>query len=462
MDDSVKQESIDPNRACVLIVDDQADVRRSLKLLIEGEGYRVVTAASPEEAMVEARRLQPDIVFLDLNYQTDTTSGLEGLELLSRLRALDANRPLVVLTGWGTASLVVEAMRRGAQDFLEKPWDNARVLTVLKNQLTMVRAQEKYRRLAAENRLLLEPPSGLVTRSEVMKEILQSAERVAASNATVLITGESGTGKGLLARWVHAHSPRKDGPFIPVNLGGLVENLLESELFGHVRGAFTDARSERIGRFELAHRGTLFLDEIANLSAASQASLLHALEEGFIERVGSSKPTPVDARIVAATNADIRGQVKDGRFRADLFYRLNTVEIHLPPLRERGEDIVLLANHYFEEAARRHGKELVGFSPEALRALTQYDWPGNVRELAHVVERAVLLAGGRSIEARDLRLTSGVLAGSPEIDALTLEQAERYLVSRALEQCQGDADAAARKLGLSRSAFYRRLSKYRQ
>ena len=462
MDDSVKQESIDPNRACVIIVDDQADVRRSLKLLIEGEGYRVVTAASPEEAMVEARRLQPDIVFLDLNYQTDTTSGLEGLELLSRLRALDANRPLVVLTGWGTASLVVEAMRRGAQDFLEKPWDNARVLTVLKNQLTMVRAQEKYRRLAAENRLLLEPPSGLVTRSEVMKEILQSAERVAASNATVLITGESGTGKGLLARWVHAHSPRKDGPFIPVNLGGLVENLLESELFGHVRGAFTDARSERIGRFELAHRGTLFLDEIANLSAASQASLLHALEEGFIERVGSSKPTPVDARIVAATNADIRGQVKDGRFRADLFYRLNTVEIHLPPLRERGEDIVLLANHYFEEAARRHGKELVGFSPEALRALTQYDWPGNVRELAHVVERAVLLAGGRSIEARDLRLTSGVLAGSPEIDALTLEQAERYLVSRALEQCQGDADAAARKLGLSRSAFYRRLSKYRQ
>ena len=462
MDDSVKQESIDPNRACVIIVDDQADVRRSLKLLIEGEGYRVVTAASPEEAMVEARRLQPDIVFLDLNYQTDTTSGLEGLELLSRLRALDANRPLVVLTGWGTASLVVEAMRRGAQDFLEKPWDNARVLTVLKNQLTMVRAQEKYRRLAAENRLLLEPPSGLVTRSEVMKEILQSAERVAASNATVLITGESGTGKGLLARWVHAHSPRKDGPFIPVNLGGLVENLLESELFGHVRGAFTDARSERIGRFELAHRGTLFLDEIANLSAASQASLLHALEEGFIERVGSSKPTPVDARIVAATNADIRGQVKDGRFRADLFYRLNTVEIHLPPLRERGEDIVLLANHYFEEAARRHGKELVGFSPEALQALTQYDWPGNVRELAHVVERAVLLAGGRSIEARDLRLTSGVLAGSPEIDALTLEQAERYLVSRALEQCQGDADAAARKLGLSRSAFYRRLSKYRQ
>ncbi len=462
MDDSVKQESIDPNRACVLIVDDQADVRRSLKLLIEGEGYRVVTAASPEEAMVEARRLQPDIVFLDLNYQTDTTSGLEGLELLSRLRALDANRPLVVLTGWGTASLVVEAMRRGAQDFLEKPWDNARVLTVLKNQLTMVRAQEKYRRLAAENRLLLEPPSGLVTRSEVMKEILQSAERVAASNATVLITGESGTGKGLLARWVHAHSPRKDGPFIPVNLGGLVENLLESELFGHVRGAFTDARSERIGRFELAHRGTLFLDEIANLSAASQASLLHALEEGFIERVGSSKPTPVDARIVAATNADIRGQVKDGRFRADLFYRLNTVEIHLPPLRERGEDIVLLANHYFEEAVRRHGKDLVGFSPEALQALTQYDWPGNVRELAHVVERAILLAGGRSIEARDLRLTSGVSAGSPEIDALTLEQAERYLVSRALEQCQGDADAAARKLGLSRSAFYRRLSKYRQ
>ncbi len=462
MNDSIKPEAFDPGQACVLIADDQADVRGSLKLLIEGEGYRVVTAASPEETLVETRRLRPDIVFLDLNYQADTTSGLEGLELLSRLRALDANRPLVVLTGWGTASLVVEAMKRGAQDFLEKPWDNARVLTVLKNQLAMARVQEEYQRLAAENRLLVEPPSGLVTRSEVMKAILQGAERVAASNAAVLITGESGTGKGLLARWVHEHSPRRDGPFIRVNLGGLVESLIESELFGHVRGAFTDARSERIGRFELAHQGTLFLDEIANLSLASQASLLHALEEGFIERVGSSKPTPVDVRIVAATNADIRAQVKDGRFRADLFYRLNTVEIHLPPLRERGEDIVLLANHYFREAVHRHGKDLAGFTPGALQALGQYDWPGNVRELAHVVERAVLLAGGGSIEAHDLRLTSGVLTQSPEIDDLTLEQAERYLVSRALEQCQGDADAAARKLGLSRSAFYRRLSKYRQ
>ncbi|MHB1544464.1 MAG: sigma-54-dependent transcriptional regulator [Gammaproteobacteria bacterium] len=456
------RESTDPQLASVLIADDQADVRGALKLLIEGEGYTVVTAASPEEAYLETRRLRPDIVFLDLNYRADTTSGVEGLELLSRLRSLDPDRPLVVLTGWGTAPLAVEAMKRGAQDFLEKPWDNARVLTVLKSQLALARARQKYQRLAAENRSLVEPSSGLLTRSEIMKEILRGAERVAASNAAVLITGESGTGKGLLARWVHEHSPRAGGPFIRVNLGGLVESLIESELFGHVRGAFTDARSERIGRFELAHQGTLFLDEIANLSLASQASLLHVLEEGQIERVGSSKPVAIDVRIVAATNADIRANIKDGRFRADLFYRLNTIEMHLPPLRERCEDIVLLANHYFAETVHRHGKSLSGFSPSALQALGQYDWPGNVRELAHVIERAVLLAGGDCIELPDLRLTSGMAAKSQEIDTLTLEQAERYLVRRALELSQGDADRAARQLGVSRSAFYRRLAKYRQ
>ncbi len=462
MSDRSNRKSLDPNPPSVLIADDQADVRESLRLLLEAEGYAVITAASPEETVVQARTRHPEIVILDLNYRTDTTSGGEGLELLSRLRTLDPDRPLIVLTGWGTAPLAIEALKRGAQDFLEKPWDNARVLTVLKNQLALRHSRDEYQRLSAENRALAEPVSALICRSPLMLEILREAERVAAANATVLLTGESGTGKGLLARWMHERSLRKAGPFIRVNLGGLVESLIENELFGHVRGAFTDARSERIGRFELASRGTLFLDEIANLSLASQASLLHALEEGQIERVGSADPVAIDVRIMAATNADMRTNIAQGRFRADLFYRLNTIEIRLPPLRERCEDIGLLANHFFKDAIHRHGKSVSGLSPSALQALERYDWPGNIRELAHVIERAVLLAGGEWIGVSDLRLAPEASARAPEIENLTLEQAERYLVHRALERFRGDSDQAARQLGVSRSALYRRLAKYRQ
>lgn len=446
----------------MLVADDQDDVRVALKLLLEAEGYAVLGASSPEEALRLAGQERPDVIFLDLNYQADTTSGTEGLELLSRLRALDPARPLIVLTGWGTTGLAVEAMKRGAHDFLEKPWDNARVLTVLKNQLALLHAERQCQRLAAENRSLAELYTGFITQAPAMQRILREAEQVALSDAAVLITGESGTGKGLLARWMHERSHRRAGPFIRVNLGGLVEGLIESELFGHVRGAYTDARTERVGRFELAHRGTLFLDEIANLSLSSQASLLHVLEEGIVERVGSSKPLATDVRVMAATNADIHQSIQEGRFRADLLYRLNTVEIHLPPLRERSEDIAPLAYHYLAESIQRHGKSLEGLSTPALQALGQYGWPGNVRELAHVIERAVLLARGSYIEPDDLRLSSAPATPSQELDTLmTLDQAECYLVHRALEQCGGDADQAARRLGISRSAFYRRLTKCR-
>jgi DNA-binding NtrC family response regulator len=446
----------------ILVADDQADVRKSLKLLLEAEGYRVEAAASPEEALDRVRLLLPDAVILDLNYRTDTTSGEEGLELLGQLHDLDPARPIIVLTGWGTTALAIEAMRRGAQDFLEKPWDNTRVVSVIRNQLALARTRRDNRRLVATTRALTEAPPALVGRSRVMQQLLEEAERVAASSATILITGESGTGKGLLARWIHERSLRADGPFVRVNLGGLVDSLIESELYGHVRGAFTDARSERLGRFELANQGTLFLDEIANLSPVSQASLLHALEEGRIERVGSSTPITVDVRILAATNADIRNAVAQGQFRGDLLYRLNTIEITLPPLRERGEDIELLASHFFEEAVRQHGKSLRGMSPAARATLVGYDWPGNVRELGHVLERAVLLASGEWIEPADLRLMPGLGREAPSLENLTLEQAERYLVSQALERSRGDAEAAARQLGVSRSALYRRLAKYRQ
>ncbi len=446
----------------ILVSDDQADVRESLKLLLEAEGYRVQAAANPDEALDRVRSSLPDAVILDLNYRTDTTSGEEGLELLGQLHALDPACPIIVLTGWGTASLAIEAMRRGAQDFLEKPWDNTRVVSVIRNQLTLARTRRDNRRLAAATRVLTETPPPLIGRSGVMQRVLEEAGRVAASNAAILITGESGTGKGLLARWIHERSPRADRPFVRVNLGGLVDSLIESELYGHVRGAFTDARSERLGRFELANQGTLFLDEIANLSPVSQASLLHALEEGRIERVGSSTPIRVDVRILAATNVDIRRAVAQGQFRGDLLYRLNTIEVTLPPLRERGEDIELLASHFFAEAVRQHGKSLRGISPRALATLAGYDWPGNVRELGHVLERAVLLAAGEWIEPADLRLVPAAGHEIPSLENMTLEQAERYLVSQALERSRGDAEAAARQLGVSRSALYRRLAKYRQ
>ncbi len=450
------------NPPLILVADDQADVRESLRLLLETEGYAVKSAASPEETLVLARSVPADAVILDLNYRADTTSGEEGLELLSRLRALDAIRPLIVLTGWGTAGLAVEALKRGAQDFLEKPWDNARVLTVVRNLLALAESRRESSRLAAANRELAEAPSAFIGRSRIMGRILEEARHVASSNASILITGASGTGKGLLARWIHDQSPRSGGPFVRVNLGGLVDSLIESELYGHVRGAFTDARSDRVGRFELAHGGTLFLDEIANLSPASQASLLHALEEGRIERVGSAIPVAIDVRIIAATNAEIRQAVGDGRFRSDLLYRLNTIEIELPPLRARGEDIGLLAHHFFAQSARQNGKPLRGISADAQAALERYDWPGNVRELAHVIERAVLLATGEWVEVADLRLAQMPGSEAPGAENLTLEQAERYLVFRALEQCGGEIEAAARKLGVSRSALYRRLAKYRR
>ncbi|HEU4530527.1 MAG TPA: sigma-54 dependent transcriptional regulator [Steroidobacteraceae bacterium] len=446
-------------RPRLLVADDQPDVLTALRLLLGKEGIDVVCASSPAGALAAAAAERFDAALIDLNYARDTTSGSEGLDLLARLRQADASLPVIVMTAWATVGLAVEAMRAGARDFIEKPWDNQRLLSVVRNQLELGQALQKGRRLEAENALLRGPDDlQVIGESPAMQDVLALTQRVAAADAPVLITGENGTGKSLLARILHRASPRRERSFIEVNIGALPETVFESEMFGHVKGAFTDARQERAGRFELADGGTLFLDEIGNLPPAQQSKLLRVLESGEFEPVGASRTRKVDVRIVVATNADLARLVADGRFRQDLLFRINMVEIRIPPLRERAADIVPLATVALRNSAKRYARDLRGFDGGALRALTQYSWPGNVRELRNVVERASLLAAGDTISAADLRLQQSD-APAPTLENMSLEDAERALIRAALRRHEGSAAAAAQALGLSRSAMYRRMEK---
>lgn len=450
-----------PESIRVLIADDQHDVLEALRLLLKGEGFVLDTATSPSGVLAAVEGRDFDVVLMDLNFQRDTTSGQEGLDLLSALQQMDPTLPVVVMTAWGTVDRAVEAMRRGARDFIEKPWDNARLLATLRTQAALSAALRRSERLERENQALRgEGGPELIATSRVMQPVLRLMERVAEADAPVLISGEHGTGKDLVARRLHAASGRATGPLVTVNVGGLSDGVFESELFGHVRGAFTDAKADRVGRFELAQGGTLFLDEIANIAPSQQAKLLRVLQAGEFERVGSSRTRQVDVRILSATNADLRAEVTAGRFREDLLFRLNTVEIHLPPLRDRPEDIPLLARYFLERHAHRYGKPVDGFAPEALEALLRHTWPGNVRELDHVIERAVLLAGGSVLQEAELGLVEPRGDASARLEGMTLDDAERYLIQRALSRTQGNVSEAARALGLSRSALYRRLQRF--
>jgi len=444
--------------ARILIADDQRDVLEALRLLLKSEGYEIEMASSPAGVVTAVGERDFDAVLMDLNYQRDTTSGAEGLDLLSRLHALDATLPVVVMTAWGSVDRAVDAMRRGARDFVEKPWDNPRLLATLSTQVALGRALRRTERLESENLLLrhADAPS-FIARSRAMLPVLEMVERVAPSDAHVLVTGEHGTGKEVIAHHLHAASRRAARPLVAVNVGGLSEGVFESEVFGHVKGAFTDAKQDRLGRFEMADGGTLFLDEIANVPLAQQAKLLRVLETGEVERVGSSRTRRVDVRIISATNADLRSAVAAGRFREDLLFRLNTVEIRLPPLRDRREDIPLLAEHFLARFRERYDKAIAGFDAGALEAMLSHPWPGNVRELHHAIERAVLMARGDRLTARDLGLPREDGTGPPGLEQMTLEDAERHLIRKALDRAQGNVSEAARALGLSRSALYRRL-----
>ena len=447
----------------VLIADDQPEILKALAFICSAEGYQTVTVNSPAAVVAKIGKEDFDVVLIDLNYRQDIATGKEGLDLLKQISAIDPSIQVVVMTAYASIQLAVEAVRLGAKDFLQKPWENERLLSILRTQIALRDALRGKERLEAENSALRSaqtPSTGFVATSSAMRQVREMVEQVAPSDANVMITGENGTGKGVVARMLHQSSLRSAQPLITVNMGGLPEGVFESEMFGHVKGAFTDARADRAGRFELADNGTLFLDEIANLTANQQAKLLRVLETGEFERVGSSKTRRADVRILTATNADLQKEIESGKFREDLFFRLNTIQIHLPPLRERVEDIPFLASEFLTELMQRYRKQIHGFHPDAIAALKSYAWPGNVRELRHVMERAVLLTRSPMIQVLDLGIRGTPAAKAPQLEEMNLDSAELFLINRALARHNGNALLAAKDLGLSRSAFYRRLQKF--
>ncbi|KGI77102.1 sigma-54-dependent transcriptional regulator [Oleiagrimonas soli] len=449
---------------CVLLADDQADVREALRMLLKAEGMNAVGVDGPATALEQARRRDFDAALIDLNYTRDTTSGEEGLELLEQLRQHVPEMPVIVMTAWGNVPLAVEAMRLGAADFIEKPWENMRLMRVLRAQIALGESARRQRRLEAENALLRAEEGGeLIAESAAMRRVLDLTARIAASDANVLVLGENGTGKGVIAQRLHALSPRADRSLVKVNMGGIAESVFESEMFGHVRGAYTDAKGERIGRFELADGGTLFLDEVGNVPASQQPKLLRVLEDGEFERLGSSRTQTADVRLVSATNADLDAEVAAGRFRKDLLYRLNTLEVRLPPLRERRDDILPLARAFLARSVARHGREPLHLAASAERALLAWRWPGNVRELQHLMERAALLAEHDQVSAAALafgtptEVESGV---GTDFEGMTLDQVEAVLVRRALDRHDGNLQQAADALGITRQTLYRRMEKH--
>ncbi|HTJ87603.1 MAG TPA: sigma-54 dependent transcriptional regulator [Terriglobales bacterium] len=448
------------HRPRILAADDQQHILDAIELLLKPQGYKVDAVRSPELVRESFSSAHYDAVLIDLNYTRDTTSGSEGLDLLSSLVVQDSTLPVIVMTAWGNVDLAVEAMRRGARDFIQKPWENERLLSILRTQVELHRALQEAERLSAENRLLhAQGRPEFIATAPSMLPVLETITHIAPSDANVLITGEHGTGKEVVARTIHALSQRSNRPLISVNTGGLAEGVFESELFGHVKGAFTDARSDRIGRFELADGGTIFLDEIGNVPLRQQAKLLRVVESGEMERVGSSRNKKVDVRLISATNADLKSAAQAGTFREDLLFRLNTVEINLPALRERREDIPALAAHFLSQYASRYRRPVRGFDPVALQTLMQYAWPGNVRELEHTLERAVLMCRTDLLQPADLGLGSQ-RAQAPNLEELSLEAVESILIRKALQRFQGNVSQAAEALGLSRGALYRRMEKY--
>jgi DNA-binding NtrC family response regulator len=456
----------------ILIADDDHNILAALKLLLSCADYEVTLASHPEQVVKLFSQESFDCVLLDLNFNLDTTSGEEGLALIEQLNKIDEIVPIVVMTGWATVELAVNAMQKGAVDFIQKPWENERVLSIVETQIRLAKQCHQAMKLNQENKLL-KSDNGyfdtLIAESESMKQVLAMADQVALSDINILITGDNGTGKSLLAEHIHAKSNRNGHSLINVNMGAISENLFESEMFGHVKGAFTDARENRIGRFELADQGSLFLDEIGNIPISQQAKLLRVLESQQFEKVGASKTQQVDTRVIAATNANIEALIKAGTFRQDLLYRLNTVVLKLPSLRERIDDIIPMANHFLNVFSEKYHKQHLFFSEKALTALLTYQWPGNIRELNHMIERSVVLSTGEEICLAQLALTpleNNSQNSQHNIDDYsddlerTLDDIDSEVIQRRLQRHGGNMVDVAKSLGLSRSAFYRRIDKY--
>lgn len=450
-----------PSMPRVLIADDQQPILDALELVLAGEQWTIEQATSVDQVLEALRNQTFDVALLDLNYSRDTTSGREGLDLLSAVHKVAPLLPVVVMTAWSSVEVAVEAMRRGAKDYVEKPWKNQRLLSVLRTQLALGQALRRARKLEQIEEHRSGNAPEMIANAPAMAEILEVVARVGPSMANVLITGEHGTGKEVLAKQLHRNSTRAHEPLVIVNAGGLADGVFDSELFGHVKGAFTDAKSERVGFFELADGGTIFLDEIGNMPPTQQAKLLRVLQTGEFRPVGSSHVRTVDTRVMSATNTDLVQAVRGGHFREDLLYRLNTIELRLPPLRERTEDLSGLALGCLRRCAEQYQRSVKGFTPEAEMAMLRHRWPGNIRELEHAVERGVLMARGELIDIEDLGLRP-VESTQPSTTYLgmTLDEVERRVVTEALARVGGNVTKAATALGLSRAALYRRLERF--
>lgn len=463
----------------ILLVDDDLDILSALKILLVPEGFSVQLCQTPQSALAAIAQHNFDLVLMDLNYSLDTTSGEEGLQLIAAIRKLDESLPIIVMTGWATIDVAVNTMKNGANDFIEKPWDIDRLIAIINNQIKLAQSEKNAQKLSQQNQLLQQQLDSeycgeLISQSDVMQKTLAMIEQVANSNASILLTGENGTGKSMFARYIHQRSTRKSASLISVNMGAVAENLFESEMFGHTKGAFTDAKSTRIGRFELADKGSLFLDEIANTPYSQQGKLLRVLEDSQFEKVGGNKTQSVDVRLICATNAKLNDAVIAGEFRKDLLYRINTIVIDIPPLRQRKEDIFPLAQSFLSECANKQSQTAITLTDEAISALVSYDWPGNIRELQHVMERAQILCKSDVIDVVELGLPVSFIEVASKIplvteqsivgqerggEMLSLAEIELDIIDQRLTHFNGNALKAAKSLGLSRSAFYRRLEK---
>ena len=448
----------------ILIIDDDSAIRSSLSFMLRRARYEVETAASPKEAMEFVRHGDPDLILMDMNF-TLSTSGEEGIYLLRQAKIFRPDVPVILMTAWGSIDLAVKGMQAGAFDFVTKPWNNAALMQRIETALELTGKKKKALEEEERNRGIFDR-SFIIGKSKELTEILDTVKRIAPTNASVLITGESGTGKELIAEAVHRNSGRRDEPFVKVNLGGISQSLFESEMFGHKKGAFTDATSDRIGRFETAHRGTIFLDEIGELDISCQVKLLRVLQEQTFEMLGDSRPRKVDVRVVSATNVELAQMVREHTFREDLYWRINLINIHLPALRERREDIPLLVRHFASQTAQQNNLGDVEFSADAMQLLTRLPYPGNIRELKNLVERTMLISGKKIITAEDFEVkdndSENITTGDKEFNTagMTLEEIEVHTIRQALEKYDGNLSQAAVSLGISRPALYRRMEKH--
>ena len=449
-------------KGTILVVDDNKNVLTALRILLENYFEGVTLLTSPKQLQNTIRELNPDIVLLDMNFSAGINTGNEGLYWLSEIKKSDADLPVVLFTAYADIDLAVKALKQGANDFVVKPWDNARLIATLQSAYALRESLKEVKQLREKQHVLqgelnkeLEICWGV---SKSMQDLKRLIQKVALTDANILITGENGTGKEVVAREIYRYSSRNKEVLITVDMGSITESLFESELFGHVKGSFTDAKADRTGKFEAANRGTLFLDEIGNLSYPLQAKILNALQSRTIVKVGDNKPIPVDIRLISATNRNLQESVKKGEFREDLLYRINTIQIEIPPLRERKEDIPLLAEFFLKKYARKYYKENISLSNEAISKLKEYHWPGNIRELQHTLEKAVILSESSLLHVGDFYLNQPVQTDI--VNPTTLDEAEKYLIINSLKRNNDNLSAVASELGITRPTLYSKMKKY--